>query len=302
MMKSATEKQHVYLESKWENLLNKKMVKIIDKPLDYLLSAIEDLGQSLQHSLIGYINVFRRENKMEPREDTKEWIKNNNKTRTNDKKDKEFGLDDFNPLIETIKDLEERVALTLVASFRYGVLRSDYSSIKIKNYNKDEDNYYENYVITFNNLRKVNKEQLTIELQDCDKKLFDEYIASITGDYLFHLQVPSSFCKWIKKISLRHLNKDYTISDYRKLNPMVNLSKCKTPAEFVKKQEEIAKAQNHSVATQNKYYIKEAKRESIKSNEFVEYYLKNAEEIVLTIGDKKITIVGCHLDVNVADV
>jgi hypothetical protein len=296
-MKSATEKQHAYLEQKWLDLFNNEfenpnphfeLIEIVDLELDTLLNATDNLGQSLQHSLIGYINVFRRENKMEQREDTKEWIKQNNKTRTNDKKDKEFSLEDFNPLIETIEELEERVALTLVASFRYGVLRSDYSSVKIKNYNKEEDNYYENHVITFNNLRKVNKEQLTIELQECDKKLFDEYIANNTSDYLFHLQVPSSFCKWIKKISLRHLNKDYTISDYRKLNPMVNLSKCKTPAEFVKKQEEIAMAQNHSVATQNKYYIKEAKQEENSVIEFI-------------IGDKRVKIVGREFTVNVSD-
>jgi len=55
----------------------------------------------------------------------------------------------------------------------YGPLRSDYCTVKFKNYNKETDNYYENGVIYFNKLVKVPRNYIIEKKLNENGKLLD---------------------------------------------------------------------------------------------------------------------------------
>lgn len=248
---------------------------------DEYMEKIKDLTITKRYYLTSYLCTYCKYNNVEQAihkklSDYLMAIKGE-KTPVKEKKDYEF--ENLQTKIDVIDDLESRIILTLLNN--YPVLRSDYNTIKIRDFDEKSDNFYKEGVIFFNKLVKVDN-NIDIKLEEKDKKIIDDYIRTLNRDTLFRLTNISSFCKWIKKVSNKYLAKDYTITDYRKIYPTKKLSEAKSVKEFVETQKEIAKLQNHSVGVQTQYYLQDKKFDN---------------EIVLELGNYKIKITGTNLNV-----
>ena len=265
--------------TKLQVLFQKKMSEICTLSIEELQNGLKDETPNQIYLAFSYILTYCKYHDIE-RSDVKDYLPVLKEAKQSSKPVDHLDLDEnLENKLGAIDDLEARCILTLLV--KYPCLRSDYCNIKIKNFEIDE-NYFANDTIHFSHLVKVDN-AVIIQLKDEDIKLFHDFIETIEDrDYLFRLQNSSSFCKWIKKMSIKYFQKEYTISDYRKLYPSKELAKCTNIKEFVDTQKEIAKAQNHSVPVQNAHYIQ--------PKEFT-------NEVIIEIGGQKIKITGSNLKI-----
>lgn len=276
-LSNRTKKEYASKHKTVERLFQKTLNEIISLSLEEIQNILKDLPTQKKYFLLSYILTFCKYNNI-TRKDLQSWLMDLKKEKSPVKEKKDFTFEDFNEKINAIEDAESKLILRLLNN--YPVLRSDYNTIKIRNYLQDE-NYYSEGVIYFNKLVKV-ENKVSINLKDEDKTLIEKLITNLDRDFLFTYQNNSTFLKWIKKLSVKYLNVDYTLSDYRKLYPSKELSKCQSVKEFAEKQSEIAKNQNHSIPVQNTFYLQDKK--------FV-------SSITLEIEGKKILITGSDLSV-----
>lgn len=148
--------------------------------------------------------------------------------------------------------------IMMLAVFFDNVRSTDYFTIKIKNYNKNKDNYYDDGILTFNNLvKKQITEPIVIKVGSIISKMFDKVIENKEDgdDYLFTQDITTNtFSKRLTERVKLYLGIDGGFSKLRKYRysdkfKKEDLNKVK---EFVK----TAKNQNHSVNVALKYYLK----------------------------------------------
>lgn len=305
-LSSRTKVEYERIEKKLKSLFNQNINEIIKLEDDVIFEVFNknELKEPTRRSFLSRISKLRSENNIDNTEIRKYLVKYVEKAKeTPDKKDYKEDIEsneDFNKKIYEMDLCKDKIILILVASLKYDVLRTDYSTVKFKNYDEDKDNYYKEGVIKFNVVRKRNQENtnlkpISIKLDKNDKNIIEEYISTISNrEYIFHLQLPSSFAKWIKVVGKKHLNVEYTISDYRKMCPRYILDKCETVSELVKTQRKIAYNQGHSSNTQLDYYLKDVKLSKVKQKvETIQY----EETIELIVNGKKLIISGENIKI-----
>ena len=224
-----------------------------------LLEYLDELSNSVEvkRKRLGYINSFLKFNKSKV-------------DYTNEldlyKKEYENQVDNYKVDVDTSKvkqitQPKDRLILTLYT--KYPPKRSDYYSIKVRNVNKEEDNYFDfdNNTFVFNNLIKINQEGQTV-VDDSTADLVKKVMSKHDSDYLFvylqkgvyHPYNNKSFSNYISKISESHFEKKLTINDFRKIYSSTTV-KDKPIKEALKIIEENAKNMGNSVSTQLRSYI-----------------------------------------------
>ncbi len=177
-------------------------------------------------------------------------------------KEKEKKREDIEPIeiekIDEIKDINDKLLLSLYA--KIPPLRSDYNSIKIRNFDTETDNYYNDGKLIFNTLVKNDgkMEKDVSILRELIEACID---ANKSSDYLFHMENGEPyenryFCKYISRVSKRYLGRNLGIMDYRTL---YSSTFCKdTPQNQIhSKATELASEMNNSATTQKQYYIRD---------------------------------------------
>ena len=162
-----------------------------------------------------------------------------------------FNTEDiYNDIISGIKNCKVDQELLLMKLYMfYNCLRTDYNTVKLINFDEENDNYFKNNTIVFNTLKK-NNNQLKI-------KLSDEIVNHIkTTEFLFetsqHKQFTSkNFSKYIKTVfSKNSKNSNTNLNTIRKIVATHQRITIILPNES----KEIAKKMNHSEYMSKYYY------------------------------------------------
>jgi len=136
-------------------------------------------------------------------------------------------------------------------------LRNDYYTLKIRNYNSEEDNYYKDDKFVFNTLKKNNR-KLTVNVEH-----LKEYIEKLIEknkqcDYLFHNKQYKQysekyFSNHIISLSQKVFGKKIGINHYRKRCSTKAIQN-KSESEKVEITKNLAREMNNSPNTQRHYY------------------------------------------------
>lgn len=147
---------------------------------------------------------------------------------------------ELNELEKLYKDLKENTP----------ALRTDLSSIKIKNYDIEKDNYYLDGEIIFNTLvKKDGKINIKLTNEELIEKLNNK---EYKNDYLLDYEnmdrnnYESKLCKEVFGIG---------ICEYRKMYITKSFNGLQTPKEILKKAFEIAQQSNTSIEMVYQYYL-----------------------------------------------
>jgi hypothetical protein len=136
-------------------------------------------------------------------------------------------------------------------------LRNDYCSLKIKNFNEEEDNYYKDGKFVFNTLKKNNR-KLTVNVEHL-KELIEKLIEQNKQcDYLFHNKQYKQysekyFSNYIISLSEKVFNQKLGINYYRK-RCSTNAIQNKSESEKVEITKNLSIQMNNSPNTQQCYY------------------------------------------------
>lgn len=124
-------------------------------------------------------------------------------------------------------------------------LRSDYYTIKIRNYNIKSDNYYSNGVIHFNEMVKVNR-SFSIKLSEDSTEVVNSYIRGLPENEssLFPWKNSNSYTQAVRRISSEVFGEPFSINKYRHLKDFPNAIK-----DIYSELNERALSMNHTLAT-----------------------------------------------------
>lgn len=171
-------------------------------------------------------------------------------------------LKTFEPL-EYKNDKDDYKRLILNLYIKYPPLRTDYSTVKLKDFNVYKDNYYRDGKIHFNHMIK-NDNNITIALKDEERKIME----TLTGEYLFtsihnnkqtekiQQTISNQYVKAIKNYSQELLGKSITINDFRRVyftDFMKSVKGLEFPEAYIKVKE-IAERSNTSIDQMINYY------------------------------------------------
>ena len=164
---------------------------------------------------------------------------------------------------KTIQDFDEKL---LIYCFLFIPLRSDITTVKIRNYNAQVDNYYLNGKIVFNSL--IKKEGIkTIDVpKELDDLIHNIKLVNYQEDYLIRLNYKdrsNGITRQLGKVSLKYFGKQLTINDYRHI---YSTHKAQQTEDLSLKQrlksiDETSKIMNNSVLSQVRYYIRKTLEE-----------------------------------------
>lgn len=136
------------------------------------------------------------------------------------------------------------VEKSLIMLHLFHPLRSDYYTVKIRNYDINKDNYYSNGKIYFNTLVKVNR-RLTITLSVENKLVLDNYISVLPEcDNLFQWTNSNSYTQALRRISSMVFNESFSINKFRHLRDFPDGIK-----EIIDRLNSIATGMNHTLLT-----------------------------------------------------
>jgi integrase len=201
------------------------------------------LTNELDEKIVEYCNILNNKPK-EP--------KVTNEQKTNDE------------LIAKIKSADIPINFKLVflmCSYHPSVRSCDYCSIKVKDFDKESDNYILKNKVYFNSLFKTkSKRKLVIDLNKDEQKLLKDFMKNNSRTYLLHnraYSTPTQIHNSNNKVNAelnKHLKKidDFTFHKFRTLTYQINFSSA--DIEIIKKFCKIAKQQNHSIDTALTFY------------------------------------------------
>jgi len=195
---------------------------------------------------------------------------------------------------KTIQDFDEKL---LIYCFLFIPLRSDITTVKIRNYNAQVDNYYLNGKIVFNSLIKKGGIKTIDVPKELDDLIQNIKLVNYQEDYLIRLNYKdrsNGITRQLGKVSLKYFGKQLTINDYRHI---YSTYKSKQTEDLPLKQrlksiDETAQIMNNSVLSQVRYYIR--KTMDNKREDF-EKLLKNIN--VIHSYDGKVYIVDNIIEV-----
>jgi hypothetical protein len=149
--------------------------------------------------------------------------------------------------------------LLLNLYIKYPPLRTDYCTVKLKNYDKDKDNYYNDGTFYFNSLIKndlKNNNTLTITLFPEDRQIAD----CLKGqDFFFpsrNKDPSNDFVKTLQKYSQEYFGESLSVNDFRRryfTDFMKSVKGLEFPEAYTKVKE-IAKKSNTSIEQMINYY------------------------------------------------
>ena len=129
-------------------------------------------------------------------------------------------------------------------------LRSDYWTIKVRNFDVKRDNYYSNGVLYFNELVKVNR-SLRVQLTDAEKVVLHRYIDTLpdTQELIFGFTNSNSYTQAVRRIASGVFGEKFSINKFRHLRDFPNAVK-----EIYARLNELATSMNHTLATHVEKY------------------------------------------------
>lgn len=129
-------------------------------------------------------------------------------------------------------------------------LRSDYWSIKVRNFDVKRDNYYSNGVIYFNEMVKVNR-SLRVQLTESERLVLHSYLDILpeTQEYLLGFTNSNSYTQAVRRISTNVFGETFSINKYRHLRDFPNAIK-----EIYGRLNERAISMNHTLSTHVEKY------------------------------------------------
>ena len=159
---------------------------------------------------------------------------------------------------KTIQDFDEKL---LIYCFLFIPLRSDITTVKIRNYNAQVDNYYLNGKIVFNSLIKKGGIKTIDVPKELDDLIQNIKLVNYQEDYLIRLNYKdrsNGITRQLGKVSLKYFGKQLTINDYRHI---YSTHKAKQTEDLplkarLKSIDETSKLMNNSVLSQVRYYIR----------------------------------------------
>jgi len=152
--------------------------------------------------------------------------------------------------IKAIKG-DKTAMLLLMLVTNHPVLRGDYNSIKLNNFDEEEDNYYDGKRLVFNHLLKVDNDIRPIKVNAQEKDILDSIKA--TGDeYLFGYANEDGFNRYLRKISKKYIGFPYGIQHYRRLYVSTELN---GKVAMDNKARDLAQQMNHSTRVQSSNYL-----------------------------------------------
>lgn len=146
----------------------------------------------------------------------------------------------------------------------YPPLRSDLCSIKLKNFDIEKDNYFNQEAFIFNDLVKI-KERNNVETKlKIDLKQSEiDFVKSLKTEYLYDINKVENrndhFIQYLAKISEKYLGERMGIQKFRRLYITKNLNELikLAPFELLKGAEILAKQMNTSISIMlSNYYGK----------------------------------------------
>lgn len=154
---------------------------------------------------------------------------------------------------DKINDIENdpKAKLLLMLVTNHPVLRSDYNTIKLKNFDEENDNYYDGKRLVFNTLLKVDNEIRPIKVNKKEKDIIDSFLEQ---EFLFGFSSEHGFAKYLRRISGKYIGFNYGIQHYRRL---YTSTKLKGKIKMDKKASDLARDMNHGSGTQSKHYLHE---------------------------------------------
>lgn len=183
----------------------------------------------------------------------KDKIKNQTKNYSNNRT-----LKSFHSLNYTGDSDTDYKILLLNLYIKYPPLRSDYYTVKLRNFNSQKDNYYKDSVIYFNYLVK-NDNKLEVKLENEEKNI----IESLNSEYLFQPNTKTSpenmanlFTRTISKYSQELFGKSVSINEFRRkyFTQIMNLTKGKDFPEAYQIVKDVAQKSNTSIEQIINYY------------------------------------------------
>lgn len=183
----------------------------------------------------------------------KDKIKNQTKNYSNNRT-----LKSFHSLNYTGDSDTDYKILLLNLYIKYPPLRSDYYTVKLRNFNPQKDNYYKDSVIYFNYLVK-NDNKLEVKLENEEKNI----IESLNSEYLFQPNTKTSpenmanlFTRTISKYSQELFGKSVSINEFRRkyFTQIMNLTKGKDFPEAYQIVKDVAQKSNTSIEQIINYY------------------------------------------------
>lgn len=116
--------------------------------------------------------------------------------------------------------ISKQKIILLIHLFYYFPVNTDFTNIKIREFDKETSNYYENGVIVINHgYSKQNKNRLTVTLSEDHKSMINKYIVNLDQEVLFRYH-KDSYRRTLFHVSgkylskgtcLRHLNKMFEV-------------------------------------------------------------------------------------------
>lgn len=254
-------------EKNIENFLETKIEKLAPKSYSQLKSFLEKEYEILEKNEDEIVEYFKLKSKS--MESLNKWITNVKMYRQHHKRS--FGILECEltrireqrtqERFETLKPKVEvniKEELTELEEFYKELkentpsLRSDLSTVKIKNFNKEMDNYINDDEIVFNTLVKKNG-KMTIKITN-EKLLEKIKTREYKNDYLLDYEIKDRnnyeciLCKKVFGIGL---------SDYRSNYMTKKFEGVITPREVLKRAFEVAKECNTSIEMIYQYYLTE---------------------------------------------
>ena len=129
-------------------------------------------------------------------------------------------------------------------------LRSDYWTIKVRNFDVKRDNYYSNGVLYFNELVKVNR-SLRVQLTDEEKVVLHRYMDTLpdTQEFMFGFTNSNSYTQAVRRIASGVFGEKFSINKFRHLRDFPNAVK-----EIYTRLNDLATSMNHTLATHVEKY------------------------------------------------
>ena len=192
----------------------------------------------------------------------------------------------------------------LIYCYLFIPLRSDISSIKIRDFNKQIDNYYDsnNKQIVFNSLVKKQK-ILSVDIPDELNELIETFIKRNPNEIylikLTHSNRNLNITKRLAFVSKVYCGKPLTINDYRHIYSTSKAGQVKhlPIRKQVKAIDDVSKLMNNSVKSQVKYYIRKTldeKREKFEQ-ELSNVNVIHSHDGKIYIVDKIVGIIDTNL-------
>jgi hypothetical protein len=138
----------------------------------------------------------------------------------------------------------------LVMFHLFHPLRSDYWSIKVRNFDVKRDNYYSKGVLYFNELVKVNR-SLRVQLSEAECLVLHAYLDKLpdSQEYLLGFTNSGSYTQAVRRISTNVFCEKFSINKFRHLRDFPNAVK-----EIYGRLNDLANSMNHTLSTHVEKY------------------------------------------------